>query len=239
MEVLVFVISGSVSSTLQFPSDQFATDIDLGECLDNWKHCSHIFPATSAGKMRDECRCESTIAHHVKVIYSTLITESRFHKALRHAVNFLPSEKRQWGWFPIINQPAVTVGLLAIHHSLPIHPHDHPGVFGVQKVLLGKVRINQYETIDEVNEEARLVQLKLAADSVVRRNEISTFTPYKRNAHDIQSLTPNSVILSYKLTTEDADTKHFYYEVPFSKEENGNKLYNRINIRAVRGSSFN
>jgi hypothetical protein len=118
---------------------------------------------------------------------------------------------------------------------MPIPPHDHPGACGAQFVLSGKVRIRQYDFKDGLsnpkdglsNPKVRVVTLIQSLDKEIVRKGCSTYLDDHRNIHELESITPRTVILNLTVNRFQAEERSWYYPADlFNKSRE--RIYTRV-----------
>ncbi len=181
---------------------------------------------------KDHCLCSNALIKSAHEIHSELIIRLRYLDALRNALQFKPEDQQVWGWYPLMRSPLLRVGLLSLYRPFHIPLHDHPGSFGVHKVISGRARFRQYRLASDSESDRTLVYLEQESDQILSKTECLTFTPWSENLHDIQSISHRSVVLSLMGNPYDLKKRSWYYEVPFSRT--GNKsLYTRVRQRVA------
>ena len=196
----------------------------------SWENrIKEVFEIHFASEKDRNC-CSKTLIKSAHEIHSELTVRLLYTDALRRALQFKPKDQQLWGWYPLMRSSLLRVGLLSLYRPFPIPLHDHPGSFGVHKVISGSARFRQYRLASDSESDLTLVSLEQESDQILSKTECLTFTTWSENLHDIQSISHRSVVLSLMGNPYDPKKRSWYYEVPFSRT--GNKsLYTRVRQR--------
>ena len=160
---------------------------------------------------------------HERLLFSTV-----FNRIFQEACDCSPLSLQPWRYFPLAQSGQIRIGILTIFRSIAIPPHDHPGACGAQFVLSGKIRIRQYDFKDGLSySKAHVVTLVQSLDGNIVRKGCSTYLHNHRNIHELQSVTPRTVILSLEVNRFQPKERSWYYPADlFYKSRE--RIYTRV-----------
>lgn len=195
----------------------------IGELLDS-----------DADQKIDYSNCEAILRRGAHDILHELNLRPEFHTALNDATTAKQRDDRSWHWYLLSNTPLMRIGLVTIYRDSPIPPHDHPESYGVQQVLTGKVHVRQYQPADPLDQKYQLVSLNKISDCELVKDRTAMFTPSHMNIHEIESITPRSVLLSILIHPFDPGDRSWFF--PMNGADPGaTLLYNRIRKHSASG----
>lgn len=166
-------------------------------------------------------------------LYLILMEYQKFHDSIEAANTRLPLENQPWNYHPLSNTPLLRVGLITLYRFIPIPLHDHPGAYGAQRVVSGKVHIRQYhKPADVEHNQSSIVSLKTVATHNLNRDECTTFQPDTGNLHEIKSLSKRSILLSMMIHPYKPRERSWYFPMSFPLTDR-ERLYNRVKRRIL------
>ena len=153
-----------------------------------------------------------------------------FDNALTIAHSCSLIENRLWSYQHLNTTKLLQIGLLTLYHDTRVPLHDHPGAYGVQYVISGKVHIQQYQHASDIDTKQSITALEKVADNSLIKDEVSIFQPLVGNIHQLKSISKRSVLLSVVLHPNKAQERFWYFPIdglPNSKE----KFFSRVKMR--------
>jgi hypothetical protein len=163
----------------------------------------------------------------VREFQEELFSHDVYHAAVESASRFIPGNYRNWGWHPLIELSLLRIGLISTYRTVPIQLHDNPNSWGVQQVISGNIRVQQYQQSREIKQASTLISLEQVSDVTLTEGQQAIFTPSYCNLQKYESETDCSVILSILINPYHEQERSWYYLMPFTS--NGNRgLYSRI-----------
>ena len=175
-------------------------------------------------------QCGSILSKIACELHNKLNAFQKFQDAFMASNTSLPREHQPWRWYYLINTPLLQVGLITIYRFIPIPIHDHPGAYGVQRIISGKAHIRQYQHVSGIDPEQAIVSLKKVSDCKFAKDESATFTPLSGNLHKLESLTPRCILLSIMVHPYKPHDRSWYFPVALSSA-GSERLYNRVRKR--------
>lgn len=188
--------------------------------------CTAISGAVSEER-DDGAPRDSEIAMLFRELEQALTGRQEFQHAVLAASVCLPQEGRPWHYLPLIEMPVLRAGIVTLFRFAPIPLHDHPGAYGVQRVLSGRVRFGCYEHAPAAMENERVVSVGRAAKHELCAGGSSCYYPDRGNLHELLSLSARSVLLSMTIRPCREQDRSWYFPVNgFLPAEHG--LFNRL-----------
>ena len=163
-------------------------------------------------------------------IYYQLNSHQKFRDLLKTAKNCHPSESQPWISYDILSTPVMWAGLTTFYGFNPITLHDHPGSYGVQRIVSGKARIKLYQHTSDSDPQQSLVSLEKVVDREFVKDESAYFTRFSCNLHELVSLTPRCILLSIMVHPYKPHDRSWYFPVALSSA-GSERLYNRVRKR--------
>ena len=199
---------------------------DYHELSDSLRNCR-----ISAEKIN---LCHQSLSQTAEKLYERLHYSVGFNHIFREAFDCSPSKLQPWRYFLLAQSGQIRIGLLTLFRSVPIPPHDHPGACGAQFVLSGKIRIRHYDFKDGLcYPNAHVVTLVQSLDEKMARKGCSTYLHDHRNIHELESVTPHTVVLSLAVNRFQPKERNWYYRADLF-----NKSRERIYTRVARKRNF-
>ena len=116
----------------------------------------------------DEKSVDDLWLHQViSELHTALSTHPQFIQARQIALNHPPLSDSQSHWLPLLETSKVRIGLLSLYRFTRIPLHDHPGTFGAQRVLSGRIHLRQYHLAPGSDSDERMVNLIKDTDQVL------------------------------------------------------------------------
>ncbi|KAL1137638.1 hypothetical protein AAG570_009334 [Ranatra chinensis] len=117
------------------------------------------------------------------------------HRLLSTAVNAQPHRNYKGApvtYIEILNDTSVTINMFVLRAGSKLPLHDHPLMYGICKIVHGRVRVRNYSLISDVTatlDRHSNVFAYREPDLVVdERDDAVLLTPEKRNLHEIEAI---------------------------------------------------
>lgn len=167
----------------------------------------------------------------VCALHGRLARFREFHDALEVVRAAQPSAVEPWIWHPLFETEAIRVGLLVVYRFGRIPLHDHPGAFGAQLVLSGRLRIKQFEQQASSGSSGGLKVLELSIDRELWEGETASYKPDAGNIHELEATQPSAVLFTATTPPYCDKERAWYYPVPLCPQERSRFLVNRVTRR--------
>ncbi|MCU7835783.1 MAG: hypothetical protein KZQ83_11110 [gamma proteobacterium symbiont of Taylorina sp.] len=187
--------------------------------------------ASLDGHAEQTHQCNLVLLQALNELHHELIKHQKFHDAVDTATARTPIENQSWIYQHLSNTLFFQVGLITLYHFMPIPLHDHPGAYGAQQVVSGKVHIRQYHPVSRIELKQSIVSLKTVAEHHLNKDECAVFQPLHRNLHDISSFSQYAILLSMMIHPYKPEERSWYFPMELPENTQG-KLYNRLKSRA-------
>ena len=188
--------------------------------------CAAITGAVG-GDENAEAPGDAEITRLFSELEQALTSRQDFQHAVLSASVCLPQQERPWRFLPLLDMPTLRAGVLTLFRFGPVPLHDHPGAYGMQRVLSGRVRVGCYEQGVVSEESERLVWLARTAAHELSAGESSCYFPERGNLHELVSLSSRSVLLTMTIRPCREQERSWYFPVNgFLPVEHG--LFNRL-----------
>lgn len=135
-----------------------------------------------------------------------------YREALLRAETCQPSA-RPSRFQPLVEAPGLRLGFLTLFRFSRVPIHDHPGAQGVQVVLTGRARVQQYEQLADERPRGRLARLERRADRLLGPDQGAAYTPKRLNIHELQASTPRCVLLNLVVRPPEPERRTWYFAV--------------------------
>ncbi len=173
----------------------------------------------------------SKLEQGVCTLYNHLARFGEFQELLAVAARSQPSTVQPWGWHPLVETEALRAGLLVVYRFGRIPLHDHPGAHGAQRVIAGRVRIQQFEEQPRFKPSGSLRSLKLTVDRELGEGGTASFAPDRRNVHGLETVWPRAVLLTATALPHREGERAWYYPVPLRPPDRSSILVNCVRRR--------
>lgn len=182
-----------------------------------------------------QTQCHHRLQEAVGRVHENLHSAERFEAALQEARNTPPLIDQPWRFHLLAETARVRIGLLKIFRASPIPLHDHPGACGAQYLIAGRARIRQYDSKDGLEYGHRhVVTLKQVVDEELTRGDCSAYLDNYLNFHEVESITPSSILLSLMVSMRQKNGRSWYFPAdPF--RNSSERIYTRV-TRRTQGS---
>lgn len=135
-----------------------------------------------------------------------------YREALLRAETCQPST-RPSHFQALVETPGLRLGFLTLFRFSRVPIHDHPGALGVQVVLTGRARVQQYEQLVDERPRGRLARLERRADRLLGPDQGAAYTPKRLNIHELQASTPRCVLLNLVVRPPKPESRTWYFAV--------------------------
>jgi len=163
-------------------------------------------------------------------LHKKLIKYQLFDNALTIARSCSPIENQLWSYQHLSTIKLLQIGLLTLFQDTSVPLHDHPGAYGIQYVISGKVHIKQYQYASDIEVKQSITALEKVAQNSLIKDEVSIFQPRIGNIHCLKSISKRSILLSVVLHPFSSQERSWYFPIsalPASKEV----LFSRVKMR--------
>lgn len=142
--------------------------------------------------------------------------------------NFNPTTEAPVSYMEIFENETITLGIFIVKTGARIPLHDHPGMYGVIRVLHGTVSIQSYSQLksglintsnrsgDKNDRENLILVKKLPPVYATEESECSVLTPEDVNYHEIRAVGGVAAFLDILAPPYDSESRtcHYYREIP-------------------------
>ena len=177
-------------------------------------------------------QCNIVLQESITELYLNLMEYQKFHDTLDAANTCPPLENQPWNYHPLYNTSLLQVGLITLYRFIPIPLHDHPGAYGAQRVISGKVHIRQFHKPSDSEQKQSIVSLKTMTSHNLNKDESTTFQPDTANLHEMKSLSRHSILLSMMIHPCQPRERSWYFPMSFPAAGR-ERLYNRVKKRIL------
>lgn len=162
-----------------------------------------------------------------------------FDNALTIACGCRQIENQLWSYQHLITTNLLQIGLLTLYQDTSVPLHDHPGAYGIQYVISGKVHIQQYQHTSDTELKQSILALEKVAENSLIKDEVSIFQPLAGNIHCLKSISKRSVLLSIVIHPYSSRDRSWYFPIrglPASKDV----LFSRVKMlrRSIKEKHF-
>ena len=144
-------------------------------------------------------------------LYNKLRKYNRFDEAVHIAHRCLAAENELFSYQKLIATGFLKIGLLTLYHDNHMPLHDHPGAYGSQYVLSGRVQLRQYQHISDMQTEQSIARLDKVTEAILVEDNVSVFEPYAGNIHQLNSISQRSVLLSMMIHPYKYQQRSWYF----------------------------
>ncbi|MCB1758911.1 MAG: hypothetical protein KDI68_03905 [Gammaproteobacteria bacterium] len=204
------------------------------EGMDTWGGLIGDLIQSNCSENKEHRDCESLLTRGARDILHDLKLHPEFHAALETAITCNRQQTGSWHWCLLSNTPLLRIGLITVYRDTPIPAHDHPNSFGIQLVITGRARVRQYQPIEPMDRKHHLVSLEKISDSELGVHRSSVFTPEHRNIHEIEAVSPRTVLLSIMIHPYDPQERSWFFPTTIADTVSP-RLFSRIRKRADGG----
>ncbi len=172
-------------------------------------------------------------------LHKNLMEYQLFDNAVTIAHSCYQIENQLWSYQHLHTTNLLQIGLLTLYQDTSVPLHDHPGAYGIQYVISGKVHIQQYQHASDIEVKQSIAALEKVADNRLIKDEVSIFQPLAGNIHCLKSISKRSVLLSMVIHPYGSRERSWYFPIrglPASKEV----LFSRVNMlrRGIKEKHF-
>ena len=222
-----------ITQTIDLQQPDFLADINRFSCLLNER-------LANASNNEDTLFLYNTILlKSVYELHQKLTEYQWFDNALATAHSCSLRENRLWSYQHLNTTKLLQIGLLTLYQDTGVPLHDHPGAYGIQYVISGKVHIKQYQHTSDAEVKQSITALEKVAENSLITDEVSIFQPFVGNIHQLNSISKRSVLLNMVLHPYQSQERSWYFPIaslPTSKEV----LFSRVKMckRSIKEKHF-
>lgn len=217
-------------TTVIKPGKQDVQPVDLFH-LDNmpiWREFLSGMRMALRRCKRSTLEIQEVGAHNIKLLHQALANTPNFRVAEKNALQSKPQD-HHWFWQLLLNHPQIQAGIMTVFENQPVPLHDHPDGNGMIFVLHGKVRIHQYQLIQDLQEassESDTVALRKISDRGLAMGEADVYLHDRGNIHGMRALSPKCIMLEIIIPPHEFKQRSWYLPT-HSNQVNASHLFAR------------
>lgn len=147
----------------------------------------------------------------------------------RELNRLLEMKRTSIDYFPIHEDDSVSVGVFLLKENAKLPIHDHPGMYGIIKVLLGNIQITSYSFVDDVISIPSdyefmyythpIKVIKHPQVKITKEDECCFLTPCDKNFHKVECVEGPAAFLDILTppyadgTSQDPRSCHYFEEM--------------------------
>ncbi len=147
------------------------------------------------------------------------------------AIEFVPEPGRPVFSRPLLSTPDIRVSIIGLHPLRPVPMHDHPGQWGLQQVITGRMRVRRFDCLGEQSSNETLAILSLLDDSELGPGDSSMVTPARANIHELAAQGIAVVLMSIQTQPRVVRPQSWFIPENSMLDSPGGLFCNRIRKR--------
>lgn len=180
----------------------------------------------------DEDKVSRQLLAFVEQLHDELAATERFEQAISHLDRPFQRQRRLEPSLLLLATDTSRASLRVIHPERSIPLHDHPGAYGVQRVVVGEAEVSAYHRVAIPASSKDVTLLEQGPLVRLKQDQQTFFTPYSRNLHAIRAISPRCIMLNIECRRDTGvSEKSMFIPVETTAVSGGAGRYKKITRR--------